>query len=239
MSQDSAFLNLPLEIRHQIYNYFIRVGLKKGVTPYALIPLTNLTGVSQQIRCEVYNMIAAVKKFHISAGIFSDLTLKPLSIATEIRLMNTRTRSCFESLSPEDKCAFGTYVGRDIQNSKDEIKSKEPPAQFNFWRVHVSVFNTHGERRLTADINFQEKEVCVCRPGTLDDDVHDFEKAFINAMLEFTKEEGFNGVTIQDVSRYLEQVTLPNPNGFWTAEEMFEELKEAENYEQDEDSAVS
>jgi hypothetical protein len=46
-------------------------------------------------------------------------------------------------------------------------------------------------------------------------------------MQEFIKEEGFNGVTTKDVSRFLERVDMPNPEGFWTDQEKFEELKEA------------
>ncbi|KAH0288187.1 hypothetical protein M436DRAFT_64657 [Aureobasidium namibiae CBS 147.97] len=215
VTQDSAFLKLPLELRHQIYNYFIRVRLKKGVTSNALKPLTNMTGVSQQIRREVYDIVAAVKTLHVSAGVFSDLTLKLLSTAINIRSMNHHASASFELLPLEVKSAFQAARNRTIQKLKDEIENKKVPAQFKFWK---------------------KKEVCVCRPGIVEDDSSDFKKAFIDAMLKFTKGEGFNGVTIQDVSRFLEQVTMPDPKGFWKAEEMFEELKEARDYGQDEDT---
>lgn len=233
--QDSAFLSLPLEIRHQIYSYLIRVGLKKEVTSNALKPLTNLTGVNQQIRCEVYGMIAAVTTFHIDAGIFSNFKLKPLDIASKIRSMSSRVvfDPGYVSLA---RSHYGQSSLRSmqeglIQTLDDEIKSLEVPAQFKFWKVCVSIFNTDGERRLVANINFKEKEVRVCRPGAIDDDLRDqdpagsLEQTFIDVMQKFSKMKGSDEVTIQEVSRFLEQVTMPNPNGIWAAEKMFEEFK--------------
>lgn len=187
--------------------------------------------MSQQIRCEVNNLIGAVNTFHVSAGVFGDFTLRPLATATKIVMMNCRMRSSFQWSSPEAKRAFRADRVKMIQNFKDEIKSKEVPSQIKFWKVDVSVWDALGRVRIVANINFKEKEVCACRPGTVVDDLHDFKKAFIKAMQEFTKEEGFNGVTIQEVSRFLEQVTMPNPKGFWTPQEMFGELREAADYE--------
>lgn len=233
--QDSAFLDLPLELRHQVYNYFIHLRANKIMpTSNALEYVTNLTGISQQIRYEVYGFLAAVNTLHTNAGIFRYFTLRPLSTATKIKSMNSRASLCFETLLPEDHSAFREVFEGKIQRLKDEIKPKEVPSKAKFWKVCVSVVSAHRRVRLVANIDFREKEVIVCRPGTVSDDLHDlhdFQKTFVNAMQEFTKEENFDGLTVQDVSRFLEQVTMPDPKGFWKAEEMFEELKEAGDYE--------
>lgn len=207
------------------------------VTPKTFKPVTKLTGISQQIRYEVYDFVAAVNTFHIDAGVFRDYTLKPLSTATEFRSMNSRMSASFKLLLPKLESAFRMYWERMIRNLKDEIKSKEVPSQLRFWKICVSTFNTHGILRLVADINFKESKVSVRTLGAVHRSQRSFEKAFVNAMQKFAKEAGYDGVTIQDVSRFLEQVTLPKPKRFWKAKEMFEELKDAGDYVQDEDAS--
>jgi hypothetical protein len=208
--------------------------------------VTNLIGTSQQIRCEVYHL-AAFTTFHISASIFSNSTLKLFSAAIKIKSINSRLAYCSRNsswrTSTKDKGAERAFDEKRIQDLKNEIQDMEVPHQFKFWKVCVPVLNAYGMVRLVANINFKEKEVCVRIPGTVPGSFHGLDpagslkKAFVNVMQEFIKEEDFNGISTQDVSRFLERIDIPNPEGFWTDQEKFELLKEAEDHEQNEDTS--
>lgn len=197
-----------------------------------LDPVTRLLGVSQQIRREVYNLIATVATFHLKVGVFKNLTLKPYSTALNISMRNdeiARGQALISRIG--SRYARKAFRERIIQQIEEDIKvDKEVPHDFKFWKLCISVLNTQGRTRLVADIDFRKKEFCVSSTHWRDfrdwEHARSLKKTFNYEIQEFTKEEEFNGLTVQDVSRFLEQIDMPNPYGFWRQGEMFDGLKE-------------
>ncbi|KAH0371597.1 hypothetical protein KCU65_g1784, partial [Aureobasidium melanogenum] len=220
-TQDSAFLRLPLEIRHEIYSYLIHLKQTKTLSTEVTLdpasgldPVTRLLGVSQQIRSEVHGLIAAVTTLKIEACESIHSTIVPYYIYYSttkkflVKAVEDRgwARECFRAGTP---VATRDTLAKMI---KDE---KKAPHQLKFWKICIPVGSLFMEPKYAADVDFRARAVHVYTLSSeepSDDPDSDYwltkKEAFTNAMRFFTEQDKFEGITIADMSLFLDKVAL-------------------------------
>jgi hypothetical protein len=224
LSKDSAFLRLPLEIRHEIYSYLIYLQNTRTLSvdetrdpASGLGPVTRLLGVSQQIRTEVHGLIAAVTTLRIRGYHRARLTIEPYYIRAR------KAQMSFEELDLQfkwaDKCHRAALEG-DTEAYNDALAEltkydMKAPHQLKFWKVCIPVGNLFSIVMYFVDVDFRASAVCIRRPSgneSSSDHVSHYwsakKEAFINAMRFFTEQDGFDGITIAGMSLFMEKVDL-------------------------------
>ncbi|KAG9520047.1 hypothetical protein KCV07_g4653, partial [Aureobasidium melanogenum] len=220
-TQDSAFLRLPLEIRHEIYDYLIHTKNTKTLSMHicqdptsGLNPVTNLLGVSQQIRTEVHGLIAAVTTLEIKACESGYSTIMPHYIsykATKKFLDKPDSKWAMECFRVGAEAALRDALAKI---SKDE---KKAPHQLKFWKVCVPlcVGRLCRETKYVANIDFRARTTRVHNPlGDESSNIpnsHDWsseKEAFTTSMQFFTDQDRFDGITIADMSLFMEKFAL-------------------------------
>lgn len=227
LSKDSAFLRLPLEIRHEIYSYLIYLQTARTLSmdetcdpASGLGPVTRLLGVSQQILTEVHGLIAVVTTLRIRGRHRARLAIEviePYYIHArkaqmsfeELNLRSKWARECHRAALEGDTEAYNNALA---ELTKYDMMA---PHQLKFWKVCIPVGNTLSIVMYFVDVDFRARAVCIRRlsgnePSS--DRVSHYwsakEEAFINAMRIFTEQDGFDGITIAGMSLFMEKVDL-------------------------------
>ncbi|KAH0150797.1 hypothetical protein KCU67_g10514, partial [Aureobasidium melanogenum] len=231
-TQDSAFLRLPLEIRHEIYSYLIHLkntrtlSMDETCDPASgLGPVTRLLGVSQQIRTEVHGLVHAVTTLEIKSCKPTCFTIEPHHVASKTHKKFFKKafsdREWFCKLCQARKRG-DIKVLRDARAelSKDE---EQVPYQFKCWKVRIPVwvrYRFSWKLRYIADVDFRAKAVRVhsssSSKSSNNTDSHPWypeRDAFINAMRFFAEQDGFSGITIADISLFLQKVVVELDQG--------------------------
>ncbi|KAG9515923.1 hypothetical protein KCU93_g9316, partial [Aureobasidium melanogenum] len=204
-TQDSAFLRLPLEIRHEIYSYLIYLQNTKTLSldetrdpASGLGPVTRLLGISQgrdRARLTIEPYYIHARKAQISFE--------------ELDLQFKWARECHRAALEGDTEAYNDALA---ELTKYDMKA---PHQLKFWKVCIPVGNLFSIVMYFVDVDFRARAVCIRRPsgnGSSSDRVSHYwsakKEAFINAMRFFTEQDGFDGITIAGMSLFMEKVDL-------------------------------
>jgi hypothetical protein len=115
----------------------------------------------------------------------------------------------------------------------------------------VLVIGSSGRVRLFADIDFKNQNVVIRDMhavslkfgGGSSRDPLPFEEALSKTMQAFSSREGFDGVTFQETTLFLEQIVLPDQESFWCEAGLFRTLRqlreEEREWEMEEEIAIS
>lgn len=183
-------------------------------------PVTSLLGVSQQVRSEVHGLISAVTTFQIKACTTLCSTIEPEHIHSV-----TNERFLSKTLNDRkwlDRLWAAIERGKKnvLRDARAELRkdNKQVPHQLKFWRVCIPVRNDSHHSRVTGyvvDVDFKARAVrvrsCLSDKFSKNADSHlrsSKRDAFTNAMRSFTEQDRFNGITIADVSLFLDKVVL-------------------------------
>lgn len=189
-------------------------------TTSGLDPITRLISVSRQIRAEVHELTVSESTFHIKAGVFTDMTLKPYATALKMsRTYTVRSRS---------------YKDGNVARVKDGGHDKEIPHQLKFWKLCIPVIGSSGKVQFIADVDFRKQSMTIRDIHTVSPKfggggTHDplpFEEAFTKTMQTFSSKEGFDGVTFHETTLFLEQIVLPDQGNFWCEAGLFRTLRQ-------------
>jgi len=171
--------------------------------------VTILLGVSQQIRTEVHCLVHAVTTLEAAANATPWSTIEPHYIAVRRARLEWK-RECHRATD-----AF-RYALAEL--SKDDMKA---PHQLKFWKVCIPFANFYGHIEHFADVNLRARVVCIREASgnqSSSDRVSDHwpakREAFTNAMRSFTEQDGFKGISVADMSLFMEKVDWSQVHAF-------------------------